>query len=128
IKAMPDGFEMEFTRPVDDSSAGDPDSYSINSFIYKYHPVYGSPQVGLQRHSVRAIKVSKDKLKVRIAIDGARQYYIHSIDAGGVRSEGEGHALLHPTAYYTLNNIPTGSKLSVSTALIKEAVKQESSP
>jgi hypothetical protein len=43
MKAMPDGFEIEFTRPVDKASAEDIASYSVESFTYKYHPVYGSP-------------------------------------------------------------------------------------
>jgi hypothetical protein len=43
IRAMPDGFEIEFTEPVDIKSAEDIASYSVESFIYKYHPVYGSP-------------------------------------------------------------------------------------
>jgi hypothetical protein len=45
IKAMADGFEIEFTNPVDKKSAEDIASYSVESFTYKYHPVYGSPTV-----------------------------------------------------------------------------------
>lgn len=40
---MPDGFEIEFTQPVDPISAKDLASYSVESYIYKYQPVYGSP-------------------------------------------------------------------------------------
>src|SRR5690606_6023843 len=41
VRAMPDGFEIEFTKPVDKKSAEDIASYSVDNFIYKYHPVYG---------------------------------------------------------------------------------------
>jgi hypothetical protein len=42
IRARPDGFEMEFTQPVDRATAADPPAYEITSFTYKYHPVHGS--------------------------------------------------------------------------------------
>ncbi len=45
VRAMPDGFEIEFTLPVDRKSAEDLASYNGRNFIYKYHPVYGSPTV-----------------------------------------------------------------------------------
>ena len=43
IKAMPDGFEIEFTMPVDASKLKNPMLYNINSFTYMYHHNYGSP-------------------------------------------------------------------------------------
>ena len=39
IRAMPDGFEIEFTKPVDKKVAEDIASYSVESYIYKYHGV-----------------------------------------------------------------------------------------
>ncbi len=43
VKAMPDGFEIEFTKPVDKSTADNLDAYIGKSYIYKYHAAYGSP-------------------------------------------------------------------------------------
>lgn len=112
VKAMPDGFEIEFTMPVDRKSAEDLNSYDGRSYIYKYHPVYGSPTVNLESLKIRGVKVSEDAMKVRIVIDNLRQYYLHEISVGGIRAQSNPVPVLHPVAYYTLNNIPDGQKLS----------------
>lgn len=116
VRAMPDGFEVEFTLPVDPKSAEDLASYAVKSFIYKYHPVYGSPTVNETTHAVKAAKVSDDGLRVRLAVDGLKQYHIHALTLDGVREKARSWSLVHPTAYYTLNNIPTGEKMAMTGA------------
>lgn len=112
VKAMPDGFEIEFTLPVDKATAENLDSYYGKSFLYKYHPVYGSPTVKEEKLNIKGVKVSDDGLKVRVVVDNMRQYYIHQFDVPGIRAQENALRVLHPTAYYTLNNIPEGAKLS----------------
>jgi cytochrome c551/c552 len=114
VRAMPDGFEIEFTKPVNKKSAEDLASYSVESFIYKYHPVYGSPTVNTQKCKVKGVRVSGDGMKARIVVEGLRKYYIHNITLDGVRDQEDAYSLVHPTAYYTLNNIPEGQKLALS--------------
>ncbi len=114
VRAMPDGFEVEFTSPVDRQSAEDLASYKVESFIYKYHAVYGSPPVNKEKHSVKGVKLSPDGLKARVIVDNLRPYYIHDINLDGVRSQDGAFSLIHPTAYYTLNSIPQGQKLAMS--------------
>ncbi|MES2457292.1 MAG: c-type cytochrome [Bacteroidota bacterium] len=121
VRAMPDGFEIEFTVPVDQKSAEDLASYSVESYIYKYHPVYGSPPVNLEQLKVKGVKVSADGLRARIIVDNLRQYYIHTIKVEGVHEKGTAGSLLHPIAYYTLNSIPTGAKLSLSEVSTKNS-------
>lgn len=113
VRAMPDGFEIEFTTPVDKSKAEDLASYDGKSFIYKYHPVYGSPTINEEKLAIKGVKVSDDGLRVRVVVDNLRQYYVHQIDVPGIRSK-DGVPVLHTTAYYTLNNIPEGAKLPAS--------------
>jgi cytochrome c551/c552 len=126
VKSMPDGFEIEFTKPVDVNSAKDLASYTVQSFIYKYHPAYGSPPVNIVDNSVAGVKVSEDGLKVRIIVDGLRRYYVHRISLEGIREKKEFHSLVHPTAYYTLNNIPTGEKLDLTeVSQFNSVVEQE---
>jgi cytochrome c551/c552 len=113
VRAMPDGFEIEFTKPADKKWASDLASYTVESFIYKYHPVYGSPTVNNKKLAVKGVKVSDDGYKARIVVDGLRPYYIHNITLAGIREQGTSYSLVHPTAYYTLNAIPEGTKLSL---------------
>ncbi|KAB7732407.1 hypothetical protein F5984_00105 [Rudanella paleaurantiibacter] len=116
VRAMPDGFEVEFTKPVDRASAEDLASYKVESFIYKYQPVYGSPTINKETHGLKGVKVSADGLKARLIVDNLRQNYIHQLTIDGVRAVEGSHSLVHPIAYYTLNNIPEGSKLALTEA------------
>jgi cytochrome c551/c552 len=121
IKAMPDGFEIEFTRPAEKKFAEDIASYAIESFTYKYHAVYGSPMVNTMKHKIRGVKVSPDGMRARIIVDGLRKNYIHTITLEGVRDKETAYSLVHPTAYYTLNNIPDGAKLSMAEVSTKNS-------
>ncbi|WP_019988161.1 c-type cytochrome [Rudanella lutea] len=116
VRAMPDGFEVEFTKPVDRASAEDLASYKVESFIYKYQPVYGSPTINKETHGLKGVKVSADGLKARLIVDNLRQNYIHQLTIDGVRAVEGSHSLVHPIAYYTLNNIPEGSKMALTEA------------
>ncbi|MEX2592217.1 MAG: hypothetical protein WD426_05550 [Anditalea sp.] len=128
VRAMPDGFEIEFTKPVDRKSAEDIASYSVNSYIYKYYPVYGSPPVNNEACTIKGVKLSEDGMKARIIVDGLRPYYVHHIFLPGVRERDNFHSLVHPSAYYTLNNIPEGTKLSLSeVSKVNSTVKNEDS-
>ena len=111
VKAMPDGFEIEFTKPVDKKFANDIASYSVNSFTYKYHAVYGSPEVNRLKHKIKGVKVSADGMHARIVVENLRQHYIHVVSLEGIRDKENAYSLIHPTVYYTLNNIPEGKKL-----------------
>lgn len=119
VRAMPDGFEIEFTQPVDKASAENVENYLARSFNYKYHPVYGSPTVQYQENAVRGAKASSDGMRVRIVVDSLRAGFIHAIQPEGVRSAEAGLPLLHNSAYYTLNQIPSGPKADFPLVAIK---------
>ncbi|MES2647289.1 MAG: c-type cytochrome [Bacteroidota bacterium] len=123
VKAMPDGFEIEFTKEANRKTAEDIASYNVESFTYKYHPVYGSPTVNSKKLKVLGVKVSADGMRARIIVDGLRKYYIHQITAMGITSKENSYSLVHPTVYYTLNNIPEGKKLLLSEVSTKNSGK-----
>ncbi len=123
VKAMPDGFEIEFTKPVDRKYAEDLASYNIESFIYKYQAVYGSPPVNNQQCQVKGVKVAADGMSVRLVVSNLRRYYIHTISLIGIRDKENAYSLVHTTGYYTLNNIPAGAKLSMSEVSTKNSSK-----
>ncbi|MFZ6011847.1 MAG: c-type cytochrome [Bacteroidota bacterium] len=122
VRAMPDGFEIEFTQPIDNNSAEDLSSYNGRSFIYKYHPVYGSPTINEEKLLIKGVKVSADGMKIRIVVDNLRQYYLHEINVPGIRSRENSIPVLHATAYYTLNNIPEGAKLPITELSTKRSI------
>lgn len=114
VRAKPDGFEIEFTQAVDMESAEDLNSYTGTSYIYKYHPVYGSPPIETGKLDIRGVKVAEDGMSVRLLVDNLQQYYVHEIHVPGIRAQKNSSPVIHPVAYYTLNNIPKGKKLRVT--------------
>ncbi len=113
VQARPDGFEVEFTQPVDAKSAKDASNWALSTFTYQYHHNYGSPVVNEDSRVIKAIVVSDDRLKVRLVLDSLKLGYIHEIRAAGVLSENR-NTLLHNFGYYTLNRIPDGDKLIIT--------------
>lgn len=121
VKAMPDGFEIEFTKPVNKKSAEDIASYTVQSYTYKYHAVYGSPVVNTKILAIKGIKVSADGMTARVIVDGLRKNYIHQLNATGIMDQDNSYSLVHPAVYYTLNNIPEGKKLLMSEVSTKNS-------
>ncbi|GAB3807212.1 hypothetical protein GCM10028819_43650 [Spirosoma humi] len=128
VKAMPDGFEVEFTKPVDRKSAEDLASYRVESFLYKYHAVYGSPTINKEALPLKGVKVSADGLKARIIVGDLRKYYIHQLTLDGVRGAEGSYSLVHPIAYYTLNNIPEGEKLAIGDVSTRNSAATPATP
>ena len=134
VSARPDGFEIEFTMPINRESAENLKSYELKSFIYKYQHQYGSPIINQEVTPLRGVIVSEDRMKVRLVLDNIRQGYIHQVMASGIMND-EGQTLLHDMSYYTLNEIPTGdlakvplraiTPTSVPVKEIKSATKKE---
>ena len=111
VTAQADGFRLTFTAPVDRTTAENPASYGVSGFTYLYHKPYGSPPINRLTCPVRKIVVAPDGLSVRLAVGCLREGYIHEIKAPGVRSAKGAESLLHPSAYYTLNQIPAGNRI-----------------
>ena len=109
IKALPDGFEIEFTMPVDAAKLKNPMLYSINSFTYMYHHHYGSPIINNRNRKIIGIVPSDDGRKVKLVLDSLIEGHIHEIKVKELAST-EKKPLLHDFAYYTMNNIPEGNK------------------
>lgn len=105
MRAKPDGFELQFTRPVDPTVASDPASYQLSSYTYVYQSTYGSDEIQTQALNIDRAIVAEDGLSVRLYTSGLRRYFVHELDASGLLDV-DGHPLLHPSAFYTLNAIP----------------------
>ena len=105
MRARPNGFELTFTSPVDAKTASDPASYSMREFTYIYRSQYGSPEVDEVIPQITSAVPGADGLSVRLIISPLTKGHIHELHLDGLRSA-EAQPLLHPVAYYTLNEIP----------------------
>ncbi|MHC4994028.1 MAG: DUF7133 domain-containing protein [Planctomycetota bacterium] len=105
MRAMPDGFELTFTKPVDKKTAADPASYYMESYTYQLRSNYGGPEDDKLELAITSAVVAEDGRSVRLVVDPLRAGYVHELHLVGLRSA-EGAPLLHNKAYYTLVNIP----------------------
>lgn len=105
MSARHDGFELTFTQDVDEASAGDPSSYTMTAYTYIYRAKYGSPIVDAATPRITAALVSADRRRVRLRVEGLVKGHVHELHLDGVRSAA-GEDVLHPVAFYTLNEIP----------------------
>jgi hypothetical protein len=105
MRAKGDGFELTFTCPIDPATAADVKSYTTRAFTYAYHEDYGGPEVDEVIPQLTKAVVAPDKKSVRLTFDKLTKGHIHELRLTGVKSA-EGLPVLHPVAYYTLNEIP----------------------
>ncbi|MGI9470057.1 MAG: DUF7133 domain-containing protein, partial [Rubripirellula sp.] len=83
MRAMPDGFELVFTMPVDVGRAANIDSYRMSSHTYLYHSSYGSDEIQKRSLVIQSATVSDDGLRVRLAVEGLREMFVHELVAKG---------------------------------------------
>jgi len=105
IRAANDGFDLTFTKPLAREIASDPASFEIETFTHIYQGGYGSPEVDQTTPIVSKAVVSDDGLSVHLVVEGMVKGHVHDFELNEIRSM-EGEPLVHPMAYYTLNEIP----------------------
>ena len=101
----PDGFELEFTRPVDRATAEDLASYAMVTYTHHYRRQYGSPEIDHTRPQIREARVSPQRDRVRLIVDGLTVGHVHELRLPGLLAD-DGDPLLHDAAYYNVNRIP----------------------
>lgn len=105
IKATPEGFDVKFTQPVDGATARDAKNYKMRAWTYIWQSSYGSPEVDEVLPKVEVASVSDDGTTVKLKVTPLTKGHVHQLEVPGVKSK-DGHAVLHPVGYYTLNEIP----------------------
>ena len=107
ISATKEGFEVEFTMPVNPATVKS-SSFEVQNFTYKYHHNYGSPVIDLEENKVTSTTLLPDGKTVRLVLNGYRPGYIYEVRVKGARAT-DGTNLVHDFGYYTLNAIPGGA-------------------
>lgn len=105
MRALSDGFELTFTKPIDPASATDA-SFKMEAYTYIYQKAYGSPEVDQVTPVVTVASVSKDGLSLKLKVEPLTKGHVHELHAKGLKEKESGNSLLHQEAYYTLNEIP----------------------
>lgn len=106
VKITPDGFRLDFTKPVEEESGGNPETYQMATFTHKYHQGYGGPEIDQTTPVVKSVKLSDNGMSARIVLETVKKGHVHEFDLAALRSR-DGGELVHRHAYYTVNEIPT---------------------
>src|SRR5207248_7387452 len=105
MKLTKDGFDLTFTKPLDAATAEKLANYNLSSFTHYYWGTYGSPEMDTKAEKIQAVTVSADRMMASIKVDGFHPGRIYELHLDGIKSA-DGDAVLHPEAYYTLNQLP----------------------
>jgi len=104
IALTKDGFDLTFTKPLDANSIEKLTNISIGSFTYIYHSTYGSPEVDKRAENVTSAKLSADGRTLSVAGPVLKKGRVYEFRLEGVKAK-DGSNVLHPEAYYTLNEL-----------------------
>ncbi len=101
---LPEGFSLTFTLPIDPSSAANPANLPIQSYAYKYHQGYGSPQVNKQTHVPAKTTLSKDGLTLTLQVPSLQPRRLYQFSLSALKTK-DGSGLLNPLVVYHAHNL-----------------------
>jgi glucose/arabinose dehydrogenase/mono/diheme cytochrome c family protein len=104
VRAMHDGFVIDFTRPVSRSRAGKASHYHVSSFTRIATPAYGADDRDRRVEKIQSVEVSADNKQVRLRLEGLRRGYVYEFHLDSL-AEDQGR-FFPAEAYYTLSQIP----------------------
>ncbi len=96
------GFDLTFTQPIDPATAAK--AVPVESYTYIYSSAYGCPETDRRAETVTASRLSADGLTLSLAVPGLRPGRVYALRPEAIRTA-TGERLLHPEAYYTLNQL-----------------------
>jgi glucose/arabinose dehydrogenase len=105
ISLQKDGFRLTFTKPVTADVLSQLSHYSAQSYWYKSHHPYGSPQLDVTPLPVTAAKVSADGLQVDLTIPGIKPRRIVQLDLAPELVAQDGSKIDNPLICYTVRNL-----------------------
>jgi glucose/arabinose dehydrogenase len=102
------GFDLRFTKPVNDEQALSADLYNFKRYYYKYHRPYGSNKKDVAEVKVQDVAISNDGRTVSVKLAERKPGYIYDLRIGDLTSE-NGTSLYNNRIAYTLNYLPDGT-------------------
>jgi len=117
--ATPDGFRLDFTQPLGNGVSESilKTALSLESWVYRDAPDYGSPELDLHNEDAKALVVSPDRKSLSITLASTEQKTVHPRQTGRIYhvklASGtlfEANAPGEMNAYYTLHRFPEKTK------------------
>lgn len=107
IRAMHDGFEVEFTQAVDRQWLENAANYELRQWTYHPSSEYGGEKKDIETLKVTKAQASSDGKRVKLFVPGLRAGHTVSLRVDPVSMTGE--QIWSTTAYYTLNHVPSAT-------------------
>jgi hypothetical protein len=102
IKALPKGFALRFSQPLDAATLK---TLSVKRHTYDYHQAYGAPKKDEQVLEVKGAVLSEDGMTVTLDVGALQERYLQLIDMTGLRAK-DGGKILGNKAWYHVVKAP----------------------
>ena len=112
INALSNGFEIEFTEPIAEGVSLSKKDFEVQQWYYLPTKEYGGPKMDKETLSTASIKISKDRKKVFIPVNGMKENHVVYFHLNP-ELKGTGNTDIWTTeAWYTLNKIPVNKTIT----------------
>lgn len=102
IKALPEGFALRFSRPLDPATIK---TLSVKRHTYDYHQAYGAPKKDESDLGVTTARLSEDGMTVTLEVGALKEKYLHLIGMEGLLAK-DGGKILGDKAWYHVVKAP----------------------
>jgi hypothetical protein len=126
MRALPNGFEIEYTQPLSaETATALASKYTVKQWRYQPTAAYGGPKIGEQTLPVSSATLSADGRKVTLVINGLQPDRVVYVRSPQPFRSTSGQALWSTEAWYTLNAVP-GAAVDINRAQGKAATADSS--
>lgn len=114
VRAKQDGFEIEFTKPVDRAWLADTSNFTAEQWTYEPTAAYGGPKIDEEELRVVHAEPTSDGRRVALRIEGLKTARCVHLRTDPVSSDGE--QIWSTDAWYTLNQVPFDQAMNATIA------------
>jgi mono/diheme cytochrome c family protein len=101
VRAVPSGFEIDFTQTVDRDLAADAANYQVASYRRVATPAYGGPDLDRRVEKATSVVVTENGLQATVHLDALREGFVYEIH---LRPLVRKNPFFPAEAYYTLRH------------------------
>ncbi|MCA9078494.1 MAG: PQQ-dependent sugar dehydrogenase [Planctomycetaceae bacterium] len=104
LRATPNGFEIEFLKPIDATAALDTSHYVLSGYTRIWEGSYSTPDSGRHTPEITEVDLSLDRRTITLHVSELREANVYELNCSKIAADGE--ELFPATGHYTMNQIP----------------------
>lgn len=106
IRAKPQGFEIEFTEPLESEIEIHSADFLTQQWWYQPTENYGGPKMDLETLDITRMDLSEDRTRLYLEIPNLQEEHVVYFRLPEDLQSASGQSLWSSEAWYTLNHIP----------------------